>query len=237
MPALHSPTDTSARVRDRDASTQPAVWLGHTAPDSIAVSIYVLVRDGARRHPQAAARMRASVRIRFADDGYPPVRIAFRGSEIEVADDRDESAACDLELNGRLGDIAALIAAPLAVGLPNPAMSAGRRALLRLADGRVELAGPLAIALDLLRLLAVDARRAPARRLRSPRAAGTRSRSLRLFWRPHASKLDGRGPGSAGAMPRSDWAADRGWTDGPDDDAVAGASQRRGGARSGRALR
>ena len=227
-------------MRDRDAPTQPAVWLGHTAPDSIAVSIYVLVRDGARRRPEAAARMRASVRVRFADERYPPVRIEFRGSEIEVADDRDDSAVCDLECNGRLGDIAALIAAPLAAGLPNPAMSAGRRALVRLADGRVELVGPLGIGLDLLTLLAVDPRRAPARKVRSRRAAGARqarSRSLRLFWRPQASKLDGRGLGSAGTMPRGDRAADRGWTDGPDDDAVAGASRRRGGARSGRALR
>ena len=149
-------------MRHRNTSPSPAVWLGRTAPDSIAVSIFVVVRDGARRHPEAAARMRGSVRIRFVDD-YPSVRIDFRGDEIEVADDRDDDAAtCDLELSGRLGDIAALIAAPLAAGLPNPATRAGRRAIIRLADGRVQIDGPLGLAHDLLGLLAVDAGRSPA---------------------------------------------------------------------------
>ena len=69
-----------------------------------------------------------------------------------------------LELGGRLSDISALIAAPLAAGLPNPATRAGRRAIVRLADGRVQFDGPLGLARDLLRLLAVDAGRAPARR-------------------------------------------------------------------------
>jgi hypothetical protein len=140
------------------------VWLGRTGSDSIAVSIFVVVRDGVRRRPELAAAMRGRVRLRFADD-YPPVRIAFRGDEIEVADDLDDDdAPCDLELTGRLSDISALIAAPLAAGLPNPATRAGRRAIVRLADGRVEIAGPPLLARDLLRLLAVDAGRAPARR-------------------------------------------------------------------------
>ena len=103
------------------------VWLGPTASDSIAVSIYSLVRDGARRRPEHAAAMDATVRLRFADERYPAVRIVFGGDDIQVADDRDPQALCDLELNGRLGDIAALIAVPLAGGLPNPATSAGRR--------------------------------------------------------------------------------------------------------------
>ena len=150
-------------MHNRETTHPPVVWLGPTASDSITVSIYSLVRDGARRRPEHAAAMTATVRLRFADERYPAVRIVFRGDDIEVADDRDPQAHCDLELNGRLGDIAALIAAPLAGGLPNPATSAGRRALIRLIDGRVELAGPLTLAHDLLELLAVDAERAPAR--------------------------------------------------------------------------
>ena len=86
-------------MRRSPASTSPAVWLGRTAPDSIAVSIYVVVRDGARRHPQPAAAMRGAVRIRFAED-HPPVRIDFR--------------------RRTAGNISALIAAPLAAGPPNP---------------------------------------------------------------------------------------------------------------------
>jgi hypothetical protein len=136
----------------------PHVWLGPTADDSIAVSVFVLVRDGARQRPGLAGAMRGTVRMRF-DDGYPPVLVDFDGDAIAVADDLDDERPVDLELRGRLGDIAALVVAPLAGGLPNPATRPGRRALVRLADGRVDLDGPLQLARDLLKLLAVDAAR------------------------------------------------------------------------------
>jgi hypothetical protein len=145
----------------------PPVWLGHVADDSIAVSIYALVREGVRQRPELAASMVASVRMHFVDD-YPPVRIEFRGEEIEVTDDVDaEDRACDLELSGRLGDIAALLVVPLAGGLPMPTTRRGRGAIARLADGRVDFDGSLALARNLLRLLAVDVKRAaPAASLR-----------------------------------------------------------------------
>jgi hypothetical protein len=116
--------------------------------------------------------MRGAVLMRFAD-GYPPVRIDFRGDEIEVSDDLDaDERGRDLELSGRLGDIAALVAAPLAGGLPNPATRPGRQAIVRLADGRVDFDGPLGFARDLLRLLAVDAdRRAAPRAVALARAS------------------------------------------------------------------
>jgi hypothetical protein len=148
---------------ERHAACPPRVWLGPTTDDSIAVSMYVLVRDRARARPELATGMRGSVLMRFVD-GYPAVRIEFRGEEIEVADDiGDEDRPCDLELSGRLGDIAALVVAPLAGGLPNPATRPGRQAIVRLADGRIDLDGPLALARDVLRLLAVDADRAASR--------------------------------------------------------------------------
>jgi hypothetical protein len=155
--------DADGVIVHSDAPEAPSVWLGHTADDSIAVSIYVLVRDGARQRPQLSAAMRGSVRMRFVD-GYAPVRIDLRGDEIEVADDVDsDDRACDLELSGRLGDIATLIVAPLAGGLPKPTTRRGRQAIARLADGRVDFDGPLGLARNLLRLLAVDADRAAAR--------------------------------------------------------------------------
>lgn len=151
-------------MRGPNGTTSLPVWLGDIADDSIAVSIYVLVRDGARRRPQLAAALRGSICLRFADD-HPAVRIDFRGDEIEVADDICcDGVACDLELTGRLGDIAALIVAPLAGGLPNPTTRAGRRAIVRVVDGRVEVDGPLVLARGLLRLLAVDADRTGAPR-------------------------------------------------------------------------
>lgn len=154
----------AVEMRDPETTTPPAVWLGDTAFDSIAVSVYVLVRDGARRRPELAAAMRGSVRLRFTDD-YPAVRIAFGGGEIEVADDLvGDDASCDLEISGRLGDITALIVAPLTRGLPNPATRTGRQAIIRLADRRITVDGPLVLARDLLRLLTVDAERDATRR-------------------------------------------------------------------------
>jgi hypothetical protein len=90
-------------------------------------------------------------------DGYAPVRIDFRGDEIEVGDDfESHDRAHDLEVIGRMGDVTALIAAPLTGGLPKPTTRTGRAALARLADGRVEFNGPLALGRRLLRLLAID---------------------------------------------------------------------------------
>jgi len=79
--------------------------------------------------------------------------------------------AYDLEV-GRMGDVTALIAAPLTGGLPKPTTRPGRAALARLADGRVEFDGPLALGRKLLRLLAIDdvAVRAP-KESRAERAA------------------------------------------------------------------
>lgn len=161
----HAGADIADAVEMRDeATTPPTVWLGDTARDSIAVSIYVLVRDGARRRPELAAALRGSVRLRFAED-YPAVRIAFGGDEIEVADDLiGEDASCDLQLSGRLGDITALIVTPLTRGLPNPATRTGRQAIMRMADGRIDVDGSLVLARDLLRLLTADAERCATRR-------------------------------------------------------------------------
>jgi hypothetical protein len=134
----------------------PAVRLGHVAADSVAANLYVIVAHGVSHRPEIAASMRCSVVLRFLD-GYAPVRIDFRGDEIEVGDDPEGAdRAHDLEVSGRMGDVTALIAAPLAGGLPKPTTRAGRAALARLADGRVEFDGPLALGRRLLRLLAID---------------------------------------------------------------------------------
>ena len=134
----------------------PPVLMGRQADDSVAISVYVLVRHGVQQRPQLAGEMLGRVRLRL-DEDYPAVIVDFRGDEIEVADEPDEpGCGCDLQLAGRLGDITALIAAPLAGGLPNPTTRNGRRAIARLADGRVELDGSLALARNLLRLLSVE---------------------------------------------------------------------------------
>jgi hypothetical protein len=134
----------------------PVVRLGHVAEDSVAANLYVIVAHGVGHRPEMAAAMRCSVLLRFLD-GYAPVRIDFRGDEVEVADDAEGTdRAHDLEVTGRMGDVTALIAAPLAGGLPKPTTRAGRAALARLADGRVEFDGPLALGRRLLHLLAIE---------------------------------------------------------------------------------
>jgi hypothetical protein len=134
----------------------PVVRLGHVAEDSVAANLYVIVDHGVRHRPEMAASMQASVVIRFVE-GYAPVRLDFRGDEVIVGDDPDGAdRAHDLEIVGRMGDITALIASPLTGGLPKPTTRTGRAALARLADGRVELNGPLALGRRLLRLLAID---------------------------------------------------------------------------------
>jgi hypothetical protein len=141
---------------ETDEPIVPTVRLGHLADDSIAASVYVLVCHGVALRPRLAMSMQASVVLRFPD-GYSAVRIDFRGDEIEVGDDPDsQDRASDLEITGRLGDVNALIAAPLAGGLPKPTTPRGRAAIGRLADGRVEFDGPLRLARKLLKLLAVD---------------------------------------------------------------------------------
>ncbi|WP_354698404.1 hypothetical protein DSM112329_04080 [Paraconexibacter sp. AEG42_29] len=154
----------------------PAVHLGVLADESIAASVYVLVRHGALLRPALAAELRGSVVLRFADD-YSAVRIDFRGDEIHVEDARDlEDRAHDLEIVGRLGDVNALIASPLAGGLPKPTSRRGRAALARLADGRVDFIGALGLARKVLMLLAVDSAASAdtrrARREREQRTAG-----------------------------------------------------------------
>src|SRR4051812_38129260 len=145
----------------------PVVRLGHVSEDSVAANLYVIVAHGVGHRPDLAASMQASVVIRFEED-YAPVRIDFRGDEIEVGDDvGGDDLPHDLEIVGRMGDVTALIAAPLTGGLPKPTTRAGGAALARLADGRVELNGPLALGRRLLRLLAIDgvAEKVPKRRL------------------------------------------------------------------------
>lgn len=135
----------------------PFVLLGELADESIAASVYVLVRHGVLMRPDLAVELRGSVLLRFLDD-YAPVRIDFRGDEIHVEDARHaEDRAHDLEIVGRLGDVNALMASPLAGGLPKPTSQRGRAALARLADGRVDFIGALGLARKVLMLLAIDA--------------------------------------------------------------------------------
>lgn len=134
----------------------PRVHIGTLHDDSVAGPIYTLVRHGVDARPALAAEIRGSVVLRF-EEGYCPVRIDFRGDEIEVSDDVEgDDRAVDLLVTGRMGDINALIASPLTGGLPKPTHARGRKALARLADGRVEFDGPLLLGRKLIMLLSLE---------------------------------------------------------------------------------
>jgi hypothetical protein len=131
---------------------QPKVRLGRTGGGSISAAVFAYVERGAILRPQHARELRGSVLLRFSED-YKPVEVDLRGDEILVADASDADRAHDLVVEGTFHDFAALIAAPLAGGLPRPTTAIGRAAIARLADGRIEFEGPLSLARGLLRLI------------------------------------------------------------------------------------
>ncbi len=134
----------------------PHVRLGELADDSIAATVFALVRAGAQNKPEMAVALRGTIVLRF-EEGYPAVRMDFCGDEIIVGDDvAGDDRAVDLIVSGRMGDINALIASPLTGGLPKPTTPRGRKALARLADGRVEMDGPLRLGRKMLMLLTLE---------------------------------------------------------------------------------
>ena len=150
----------------RPGTDPPLILLGAGHGASVTASIYAIVDRGAQLRPQLARELRGSVLLEFTE-GYVPTRIDFRGDEIDVADGSEQDRAHDLLVQGSLPDIVALIAAPLAGGLPKPTSAQGRAALARLADGRVEFEGPLRLARGLMRLLSV----APTAKRRAPESS------------------------------------------------------------------
>jgi hypothetical protein len=121
---------------------------------SIAATVYGLVQRGAMLRPELARELRGSVLVRFAE-GYEPVRIDLRGDTIAVEDASGDERAHDLIIEGALPAVTTLISAPLMGGLPKPTTAEGRAALARLAEGDVELDGPLRLTRSLLRLLSL----------------------------------------------------------------------------------
>jgi hypothetical protein len=130
------------------------VSLGALADDSLAPAVLALVRAGAARDPILASETFGVVLLRFAE-GFPSVRIVFGGTEVSVADARENDPPADLEVTGRLPDVLLLISVPQAGGLPMPTSTRGRAALARLADGRVEMDGPIRLGRRLLTLLRI----------------------------------------------------------------------------------
>ena len=128
------------------------VELREVGDRSVAATVYGLVDRGVQLRPALAREMQGTIRITFAE-GYAPVLIRFGGERIEVGDDAGGSV--DLEVQAALTDFVLCVSAPLAKGVPKPTSRAGRAALARMADGRVDFAGKVGLGRKLLQLMSV----------------------------------------------------------------------------------
>ncbi|MTD43168.1 hypothetical protein GKE82_02315 [Conexibacter sp. W3-3-2] len=139
-------------------AAEPQVRLGALAPESLAPAVLALVRAGTAREPALARDLNATVVLRFLE-GFPAVRLEFTGASVTVGDHEILGAprSVDLTVTGRLPDVLLLVSVPQTAGLPLPSGPRGRAAVARLADGRIELDGPLRLGRRLLTLLAIPA--------------------------------------------------------------------------------
>ncbi len=126
--------------------------MGRRRGDGVAPSLFIWVERGVERRPRVAATLRGDVVFRFAED-LSPLHLEFGDGLIEVSDGDVETP--DLAVSGRLPDIVHLATAPNVLGIPNPARIDGLGALLRLSRGKVTIDGDRALALRLIRLLAL----------------------------------------------------------------------------------
>ena len=124
--------------------------------DGVAPSIFGLIERGIVREPELAGQIRGRVVFRFAED-FSPLRIHFRPRSVVVED--GDSRKPDLVISGRLPDIVHFATVPTLGGrlrgVPDPRRPRGRRALRRLAGGRIRVEGNRVLARRVLGLLAV----------------------------------------------------------------------------------
>ncbi|HEY1236791.1 MAG TPA: hypothetical protein VGE91_00540 [Solirubrobacterales bacterium] len=132
------------------------VRLGRMVEEGVAPSIFGLIERGIAREPELAAQMRGRVVFRFTED-FSPLRITFRPRSVVVED--GDARRPDLVIEGSLPDIVHFATVPTLRGrlhgVPDPRQPRGRKALRRLADGRVKVSGDRVLGRRLLRLLAV----------------------------------------------------------------------------------
>ena len=128
------------------------VELREVGDRSVAATVFGLVERGVQLRPQVAAAMEGKIRIVFAED-YAPVLLVFGADRIDVGD--DAGGEVDLEVQAGLTDLVLCVSAPLTGGVPKPTSKAGRAALARMADGRVDFVGKLGLGRRLLQLMSV----------------------------------------------------------------------------------
>ena len=131
------------------SATAVPVRLGATTDDGIALGMVALVERGVGLRPALVREAHGQVVLRFA--GMDPLCVDFSGDQVVVRD--GEADDPDVVIDGRLPDVLRLLEAPMVAGMPNPIARDGRRALARIADGRVRISGDRALARRLLAIL------------------------------------------------------------------------------------
>ena len=162
-PAAARPAKRPARRRAPDHP----VKLGALAANGVAPAIYALIERGVGRRPKVAKGLRGTVEIQFKE-GFAPVRIEFRPSDILVADivvepvaqgerpkRRRKTAEVDLAVSGSLPDIVHLASAPMFGGVPKLSDARGRAAITKVAGGQVKIEGSPLLARRVLKLLEI----------------------------------------------------------------------------------
>ena len=130
--------------------------LGPTGERSLAATVYGLLDRGARLRPDIAAQLDGCVVVTFSDGGHADVRIDCHDGRIAVCDAALAGGGePDLEIRASLHDFVVLLGAPLTRGFPKPTDRRGRAALARIADGRVDFIGSIALARRFMRVMSV----------------------------------------------------------------------------------
>lgn len=101
-----------------------------------------LLRSNLDRHPERSALLRPATIELIAVDAAERANVRLGPGRIEIAAGASGRAA-DVRVRGASGDLLALSAAPLRLGLPDPLDRDGRAVLVRIVRGRVRISGML----------------------------------------------------------------------------------------------
>lgn len=110
-------------------------------PSGLAEMLAQLLRSNLDRHPERSALLRPATIELIALDAGVRATVRLGPGRIEIAGGALGSA--DVRVRGTSGDLLALSAAPLRLGLPDPLDRDGRAVLARMARGRVRVSGML----------------------------------------------------------------------------------------------
>lgn len=111
-------------------------------PSGLAQMLARLLRSNLDRHPERSALLRPATIELIALDAEVRATVRLRPGRIEIGTGAPGRPA-DVRIRGASGDLLAMSAAPLRLGLPDPLDRDGRAVLARMALGRVRISGML----------------------------------------------------------------------------------------------